>query len=55
MTKDELERLGEVSARLDAAATSTAQMVLGELPLDAAPILSLIDAARLQLRKVTEQ
>lgn len=55
MTKDELDRLGEVSARLDAAATSAAQMVLGELPVDAAPILGLIEAARLQLRKAIEQ
>jgi hypothetical protein len=55
VTKDELVRMGEVSARLDAAATSAAQMVLGEIPLDGTPILGLIEAARLQLRKATEQ
>lgn len=55
MTKDELARLGEVSMRLDSLATYVAQSLLGEAPLEAAPVLNLVEATRLQLRKATEQ
>jgi hypothetical protein len=52
VTTEEVTHIGEVRARLDAAATMAAQGLLGELELATAlrGVLGLVEASRLQLK-----